>query len=60
MVDVISTTHFRLFMFPTGFEPTTFRLGGGRSIQLSYGNKCRFLAYLQAFSTFLPSATGNR
>ena len=25
--------------FPAGVEPTTFRLGGGRSILLSYGNK---------------------
>ena len=28
-----------IMMFPAGVEPTAYRLGGGRSILLSYGNK---------------------
>lgn len=37
-----------LLVFPAGVEPTAYRLGGGRSILLSYGN---IFYLLKHFST---------
>ena len=45
--NVTNSKFLKIKMLPAGFEPATFRLGGERSIQLSYGSAlildCRFL-----------------
>ena len=35
------------FTSPAGFEPTAFRLGGERSILLSYGDKMKYSVQMQ-------------
>ena len=42
---------------PAGFEPTAYRLGGGRSILLSYGNRLVqiIVAHMGRFDKVLPS-----
>ena len=32
-------SELKLLVFPSGFEPLAYRLGGDRSILLSYGNE---------------------
>ncbi|OJG55294.1 hypothetical protein RV06_GL001737 [Enterococcus haemoperoxidus] len=38
------------FTFPTGIEPATYRLGGDRSILLSYENMYLFILEVFSFS----------
>ena len=39
-------SELKLLVFPSGFEPLAYRLGGDRSILLSYGNVCIHIANL--------------
>ena len=45
-------------MFATRFERATCRLGGDRSIQLSYANACNFRLIYRLFSTSVSHSEG--
>ena len=51
---LIHTKGFRLLAHPARFERATFRLGGGRSIRLSYGRMSSFYLDFSGRKEYIP------